>query len=64
MWPATSNLGEAALLIGSYERWSGLGLADLTIDDGDTFRVEAELPRPRGQKVHRVAPPGSLVATA
>jgi hypothetical protein len=32
------------------------------IDDGDTFGVEA--PRPRGQKVHRVAPPGSLVATA
>ena len=35
--------GEAALLIGSYKRWSGLGLADLTIDDGDTFRVVAEL---------------------
>jgi hypothetical protein len=52
------------VLIGSYERWSGLGLADLTIYDGDTFRVEAELPRPGGQKVHRVAPPGSLVATA
>jgi hypothetical protein len=63
-WPATSNLGEAALLIGSYERWSGLGLGDLTVDDGDRFRVGPDFPRPRGQKVHRVAPPGSLVATA
>jgi len=29
------------------------------IDDGDTFGVEA--PRPRGQKVHRVAPPGPQI---
>ena len=32
--------------IGSYERGSGLGLADLTIDDGGAFRVEAELAPP------------------
>jgi len=32
------------LQIGSYER--GSGLTDITIDDGDGFRVEAELPTP------------------
>jgi hypothetical protein len=32
------------LQIGSYER--GSGLADITIDDGNGFRVKAEFPPP------------------
>lgn len=37
---------------------------NVTFDRTLTSRVEAERPSPESQKVHRVAPPGSLVATA
>ncbi len=48
--------------IGSYDRVSGL--ADLRTGDGDGFRAGAEFQRRSSQKVRRVAPLGSLVATA